>query len=302
MDRPSSQKSGSLSQRLGEFGLSRVIEIENSHLPATQVFPDWDPEAVRPHLDWMVPRHFDPERGSLSIVIQSYLIRTPHHTILVDACGGNDKTRARDHFHQQQRPWLDRLAAAGAAPEEIDFVLCTHMHVDHVGWNTRLENGRWVPTFPNARYVFARAELEHWQRLAAETGLPRTGDYIADSVLPIVEHGRAVVVETDHGIEDGVWLDPLPGHTPGAVGVHLSSGGHEAVLCGDTMHHMIQCYLPDWSTNFCTDQAAARATRRGFLERYADTDVLVYPAHFPAPSGGRIESTAKAFAFRYLGE
>ena len=287
---------------LGEFSLSRVVELDNTQLLASEVFPDWDADAVRPHLEWMVPRHFDPDDGTLAIVIQGFLIKTPHHTILVDACGGNDKTRRRAHFHQQNRPWLETLAAAGAAPEDIDFVLCTHMHVDHVGWNTRLENGRWVPTFPNARYVFARAELEHWQRLAAEGGLARTGNYIEDSVLPVVDAGRAEIVATDYAIEDGVWLDPLPGHTPGAVGVHLSSGGHEAVLCGDLMHHMIQCHLPDWSTNFCTDQAAARATRRAFLERCADTDMLVYPAHFPAPTGGRIERDGGEFSFRYMGE
>jgi glyoxylase-like metal-dependent hydrolase (beta-lactamase superfamily II) len=288
--------------KLGEFTLSRVTEGSGFHSPARDVFPDWDTEAVAPHLDWMVPRHYRPDGELLNIIIQSFLIKTPRHTILVDSCGGNDKNRKRPHFHQQKWPWLETLAAAGAAPEDIDFVLCTHMHVDHVGWNTRLENGRWVPTFPNARYIFARTEWEHWQKLAAETDLPRTGNYIEDSVLPIIEAGRADLVETDHAISDGIWLDPLTGHSPGAVGLHLRSGGDEAVLCGDMMHHMIQCRLPDWSTNFCTDQAAARATRRAFFERYADTDTLIYPAHFPAPTGGRIESAPEGFTFRYIGE
>ena len=287
---------------LGEFTLTRVVEGGDSHLLAREVFPDWDTEIVKPHLDWMVPRHFVPDGEMLNILIQSFLIKTPRHTILVDACGGNDKNRSRPHFHQQHWPWLETLAAAGAAPEDIDFVLCTHMHVDHVGWNTRLENGRWVPTFPNARYIFARTEWEHWQKLAAETDLPRTGNYIEDSVLPIVEAGRADLVETDHVISDGIWLDPLTGHSPGAVGLHLSSGGDDAVLCGDMMHHMIQCRLPDWSTNFCTDREAARTTRRAFLERYADTGTVIYPAHFPAPTGGRIEGASEGFNFRYIGE
>ena len=287
---------------LGNFTLSRVVESDHPHLLATEVFPDWTAEAVRPHLEWMVPRHFIPDGDKLVITIQSFLVKTPHHTILVDACGGNDKIRNRPRFHRQQNPWLETLAAAGARPEDIDFVLCTHMHVDHVGWNTRLENGRWVPTFPNARYLFARREYDHWRKLAASGGLARTGNYFADSVLPVMEAGRAVLVEHDHGIEDGVWLEPLPGHSPGAVGLHLRSAGAEAVLCGDTMHHMIQCRLPDWSTNFCTDPAAARATRRALLERYADTGVLIYPAHFPAPTGGRVESAADEFTFRYVGE
>ncbi len=287
---------------LGEFTLSRVVESDHTPLLAAELFPDWDINIIRPHLDWMVPRHFMPDGEILTIVTQSFLIKTPHNTILVDACSGNDKHRNRAHFHQQKWPWLDTLAAAGATPEDVDFVLCTHMHVDHVGWNTRLENGHWVPTFPNARYVFARTEWEHWQQVAAETDLPWTGNYIEDSVLPIVEANRAVFVETDHEIEDGVWLDPLPGHTPGAVGLRLSSGGHEAVLCGDLMHHMIQCYLPDWSTNFCTNQDEARVTRRKFLEGYADTDMLVFPSHFPAPTGGRIESGTEEFTFRYIDE
>jgi glyoxylase-like metal-dependent hydrolase (beta-lactamase superfamily II) len=145
-------------------------------------------------------------------------------------------------------------------------------------------------------------EVHFFSRRAAETGLPRTGDYIADSVLPVVEAKRAVMVETDHAIEDGVWFDPLPGHSPGAVGVHLKSNGHEAVLCGDTMHHMIQCHLPDWSTNFCTDQRLARITRGALLERYADTDTLICPTHFPLPTIGRVESSSKGFNFRYIGE
>lgn len=287
---------------LGDFSLTRVVESDDPHLLTREVFPDWKDEAVRPHLDWMVPRHFLPDLERLVIVIQSFLIRTPHHTILVDACGGDDKERARPHFHYRRTGWLDRLAAAGAAPEDIDFVLCTHMHVDHVGWNTRLEDGRWVPTFPNARYIFSGTEFDHWRKLAAETGLPRTGNYVADSVLPIVEANRADLVETDHAIEDGVWLDPLPGHSPGSLGVHLRSGGAEAILCGDMMHHAIQCRFPDWSTNFCTDQAMARRTRRTFLERHADTDMLVFPAHFPGPTGGRIESRADGFAFRFVDE
>lgn len=287
---------------LGEFTLSRVVESDHTPLLATELFPEWDINAIRPHLDWMVPRHFMPDSELLAIVTQSFLIKTPHHTILVDACGGNSKHRNRPHFHQRNWPWLETLAAAGAEPEDVDFVLCTHMHVDHVGWNTMLDNGRWVPTFPNARYVFARTEWEHWRKVAAETDLPWTGNYIADSVLPIVEANRAVFVETDHEIETGVWLDPLPGHTPGAVGVHLSSGGREAVLCGDVMHHMIQCYLPDWSTHFCTDQDQARVTRRKFLASYADTDMLVFPSHFPAPTGGYIESATNEFTFRFIGE
>jgi glyoxylase-like metal-dependent hydrolase (beta-lactamase superfamily II) len=290
---------------LGDFALTRVVESDDPHLVPAAVFPDWDEDAVAPHRSWLVPRHLR-ENGHLAVVIQSFLITTPHHTILVDSCGGNDKDRHGSHFHERNWNWLDDLAAAGAQPEDIDFVLCTHMHVDHVGWNTRLENGRWVPTFPNARYVFARTEWEHWQQLAAKAQLPRTGNYIADSVLPIIEAGRADLVEMDHEIETGLWLEPLPGHSPGLVGVNLKSGDGQAILCGDMMHHKIQCHFPDWSTNFCTDQAAARQMRRKFLDRHAETGMLIYPAHFPTPTGGYIERAPAdiggEFTFRFLGE
>jgi glyoxylase-like metal-dependent hydrolase (beta-lactamase superfamily II) len=287
---------------LGDVTVARVIESEGPTLLAREVFPDWDPAVVEAHRSWLVPRHFQPKDERLVITIQSYLVKTERFTILVDACGGNDKNRARPHFHKQSRPWLATLAAAGAQPEDIDFVLCTHLHVDHVGWNTRLVNGRWVPTFPNAKYIFARKELEHWQREARATGLPRTGDYVSDSVLPIVEAKRELLVDLDHEIEAGVRLEPLIGHTPGQVGLHVKSTAGEMVICGDMMHHMIQCHMPDWSTNFCTDQAAARKTRRAFLERYCETGVLVAPAHFPSPSAGTIERAGSAFGMRYFGE
>ena len=287
----------------GDIRVTRVVESEEALLKPGEVYPDSTPEIIRANHDWLVPRHYDPATDGLVITIQSYLVRTPRHTILVDACGGNDKARARPHFDHRHHPWLDTLRAAGAAPEEIDFVLCTHMHVDHVGWNTRLENGRWVPTFPNARYLFARKELEHWEREARETGLPRTGDYVVDSVLPIIEAKRHVLVEMDHAIEDRVVLYPLAGHTPGQVGLHFHGGGREGLVVGDLMHHALQCKYPDWSTNFCTDPAAARVTRKAVFERYADTDTVIFPAHFPSPSGGVIRRAGPgSYRFDFVNE
>ena len=197
-----------------------------------------------------------------------------------------------DNPEPSSRVKLERkgLADIGVGPEDIDLVMCTHLHPDHVGWNTRLLDGRWVPTFPNAKYLFARTELEHWLAEADATGLSRTGDYVADSVMPVLEAKREVIVETDHAIEDGVWLEPLPGHTPGQFGVHLNSGDAEAVISGDMMHHMLQCHLPHWSTNFCTDQDAARQTRRAFLELYA---CLLYTSPSPRDRGcSRMPSSA----------
>jgi glyoxylase-like metal-dependent hydrolase (beta-lactamase superfamily II) len=286
----------------GDISVTRIVEMEIPMLGATEFFPDWDPRAVEAHTDWMVPRHFDPVSGKVVVNIQAFLIRTPHHTILVDTCVGNHKPRNRDMFNDQVFPWMDNFRAAGVTPEDIDFVLCTHMHVDHVGWNTKLEDGRWVPTFPNAKYIFSRTELDFWMQQSEQDQLTRTGDYIADSVIPILEAKRELIVDMDYAIEDGLTLEPLPGHTPGMVGLNVTSGGDQAILCGDMMHHMIQCHIPDWSTIACADQTAARVTRKAFLDRYADRDVTIIPSHFPNPTAGFIVPEGDAFAFRYVGE
>ena len=286
----------------GDISVMRIVEIEMPMLGATEFFPDWNSGAVEPHSDWMIPRHFDPVSGRVVITIQAFLIRTPYHTILVDTCVGNHKPRNREMFNDAVFPWMDNFRAAGVTPEEIDFVLCTHMHVDHVGWNTKLEDGRWVPTFPNAKYIFSRKELDFWMEQSAEDNMKRTGDYIADSVIPILESKRELIVDMDYQIEDGLVLHPLPGHTPGMVGLHVDSGGQQGIICGDMMHHMIQCHIPDWSTIACADPQAARETRRAFLNQYADTDVVILPSHFPNPTAGHIVSAGDAFAFRYVGE
>ena len=221
---------------------------------------------------------------------------------MVDTCVGNHKPRNRELFDDANFPWMDNFLKLGVAPEDIDYVLCTHMHVDHVGWNTRLENGCWVPTFPNAKYIFAKAELEFWKQQSEQDQMTRTGDYIVDSVLPILEAKQEVLVDMDHQLDDGLVLEPLPGHTPGMVGLSIRSGGAEAILCGDMMHHMIQCHIPHWSTVACADMEAARLTRTAFLDRYADTDVTIFPSHFPNPTAGLIVPHGDTFGFRYLGE
>jgi glyoxylase-like metal-dependent hydrolase (beta-lactamase superfamily II) len=205
--------------------------------------------------------------------------------MLVDTCVGNDKDRGgRRPFHMLRTDFLDRLTAAGFPPESIDVVVCTHLHVDHVGWNTRLADGRWIPTFPRARYLFARAEWEHW---TSETD-DDTKRIMADSVGPIVDAGLADLVDADHRVSDEIWLMPTPGHTPGHASVRLSAGGADAVITGDLMHHPVQVGEPEWGSNFDSDVAAARVTRRAFCERYADRPVAVLGTHFHHPTAGRI--------------
>ena len=286
----------------GDMTLQRVVESEGPLLSPFEIYPD----CTQAHLDanrgWLQPRFHDPASGLLTITIQSFLIRRNGLTILVDSCSGNDKeARTRPEFRRAQWPWLARLRAAGVAPEDVDIVLCSHLHVDHVGWNTRLENGRWVPTFPNARYLISRREWDHW-RAAGAAALARTGDYVSDSVLPVFDSGQAELVGDTHGVVSGVSVEPAPGHTPGQMMVRLGSGSGQAVLCADLMHHPLQVRYPDWSTRFCTDPVQARATRIGFFHAHANSGRLVFPAHFPGPTGGTIERDGRDFVFAFAGE
>jgi glyoxylase-like metal-dependent hydrolase (beta-lactamase superfamily II) len=286
---------------LGEFRVASVIDMGRLELPGFHVFPDFAAEAVEEQADWLVPRYIDPASRKLLMAFQGFLVRTPRHTILVDSCIGNHKERPNRLFWHQRTdsPFLDNLARLGVAPEQIDFVLCTHLHADHVGWNTRLDNGRWVPTFPKARYIFARREYETWERAYREDPAePHTYGSFADSVLPVMEAGRAVLVEQDHQVEDGVWLEPAPGHTPGTVTINIESGGQRAICSGDVLHHPIQCTRPDWSSRFCDDPDQSRRTRAALLDRLAETDVRLFAAHFVAPRGGYIVRAGRHFRFR----
>lgn len=286
---------------IGRFTVDRVVESQGPIFPPTALFLTATPAAIESHRHWLEPNLMDPESGLLVVSFHTYVVRTPRHTILVDTGAGNHKDRPdKLRFHMKEFPYLERLAAAGVNPEAVDVVLCTHLHVDHVGWNTRLQNGRWAPTFPRAKYLFGRKEWEHWQAEAKRPGGKVEGHH-EDSVLPVIEAGQAVFVEGDHEIEDGIWLEPAPGHTPGHLSVHLSGGGREAVMVGDVMNHALQVAEPDWNTCFCADQDLARRTRRAFLERYAGTDTLVMPGHFPTPTVGRIVRSGATFRFVFDG-
>jgi len=286
-------------RRIGEFKLDRVVESEEPLVAPDGFFPESTPDVFAEHAEWLQPRYVDPVSGKLVICVQSYIVRTPRHTIVVDACVGNDKERAVfPQWHHQQSTYLADLAAAGVWVEEVDFVMCTHLHTDHVGWNTRLLDGRWVPTFPNARYIFARDEYRHCEeqmRRDASSGHPQA---FADSVLPVMEAGQAVLVDNDHEIDHGVWLEPATGHTPGNVVVNLRSGEDHAVLSGDVIHHPIQLVRPEWSSRACEDRPLSRQTRCAFIERYADTNTLIAPAHFASPSLGYIVHQNDHYGYR----
>lgn len=287
-------------QDLGGISVSRIVELEGPTYAPDFLLPDADKETVARHEPWLLPRFFDRASGLLIMSFHSYLVHTAHHLILVDTCIGNDKDRPlRPNWHRRRGTYLEDLARLGARPEDVDVVLCMHLHVDHVGWNTRLADGRWVPTFPRAQYLFGRREFEHWQALdKADPQPPVNHGSFRDSVLPVVEAGRATLVDTDHIIEDGLRLEPAPGHTPGQVVLNVAGPNGQAVLSGDVMHHPLQVAQPEWSSRFCTDQDLSQRTRRALLARLADTDTLLLTGHFPTPTVGRIVSVPEGFRFR----
>ena len=275
---------------LGDVTIDRLVETEGPGYEVDFFFPDATVEAFEDHAAWLSPHFWDREAKAYLRAVQSFVVRTPHHTVLVDACVGHMKQRpSTPHWHMQPSTWLDQLTSLGVRPEDVDYVMCTHLHADHVGWNTRLENGRWVPTFPNARYVFHKAEVEHWgSRPPSDGGMGTEDACYEDSVLPVIKAGQADIVTNDFAIDDAFTLLPTPGHTPGHCCVNLRAGGHHAVLSGDVLHHPVQVALPEWNSRFCIDGDLSRATRRKFVDDHADTGALILAAHFASPTVGRI--------------
>jgi glyoxylase-like metal-dependent hydrolase (beta-lactamase superfamily II) len=277
---------------LGDAEIHGIADLPRFALPLKLLLPDADLPVLEEARAVLDPDHLDYAAGELLLVVQTLALRIAGRTILVDTCVGEHKPRpVRPDWHQRRASgYLDRLAAAGIAPEEVDLVLCTHLHADHVGWNTRLEGGRWVPTFPRARYLVGRTELAHWQ----ERPLANHGAY-ADSVVPILELGRMDVVDDGHELAPGATLTPLPGHTPGQMGVSLDLPQGRAILCGDAIHSPVQVLHPDWSSAFCTDPAGARATRRAILAEAVEHDTLIVPAHFRGCGCARIRRAGDRF-------
>ena len=277
----------------GDFTIQRIIEQETTFLPALDMLPALTPDKLADNRSWMLQAGAIDPQDTLILAFQSYVVKTPHHTILIDSCIGNDKprpTRAKWHMKTDDT-YLRALSAAGLGVGDIDVVMCTHLHVDHVGWNTRLENGRWVPTFPNARYIFGKTEFDYWTAQRAKAEVPP----FADSVLPVVEEQHAEIVPPASQIGDHVRLLPTPGHTPGHVAFAFGRGKDDAVFSGDLMHSPLQARYPELSAKFDVDQAQAAATRRNFLDRYCDTDTLCCTAHFPSPSAGKIRRWGDGF-------
>ena len=285
----------SLKFTVGDLTIHRIIEQETTFLPALDMLPGLTPEVAggEPGVDATGRRAR--RQDVLILCFQSYVVKTPHHTILVDSCIGNDKPRPlRPKWNMKtDDTYMRALAAAGFSVGDIDFVMCTHLHVDHVGWNTRLENGRWVPTFPNARYVFGKSEFDYWTEQNAKAEVPPFGD----SVLPVVEANKAEIVRDDYAIGDHVRILPTPGHTPGHVAFTFGRGKDDAVFSRRPDAHAAADALSG-TVGEIRRRSGRRppTTRRSFLERYCDTDTLCCTAHFPSPSTGKIRRRGDGFS------
>ncbi len=278
-----------LKWQIGNVHITQIVELTTASL-GPHLLPQATPEALAA-LPWLTPFV---DNGRIVLSMHTLVVQSQGQTQVVDTCIGNDKERAYPRWNRMQSDFLQRFEAAGFRCDAIDAVMCTHMHVDHVGWNTILRDGVWQPTFSNASYLFAEQEWQYWKNEEQEYG-----PVIEDSVQPIFDAGKAVLVPQDHRVTDEVWLEPTPGHTPGHVSVHIESAGEEAVITGDMIHHPCQIAHPHWTTSADYDQAAAHDTRAGFLDQYSDRPVLIIGTHFAGPTAGHIVRDGDTYRLDY---
>jgi len=293
------------SQRLGRMQVDKLFEMEGG-LPLGMFLPDVTAADLTALARWHVDSDLgtEPDHAMFMLSMHSFVIRIDGFNVLVDACNGNHKQRSVPNVHRLETPYLANLAALGLRPEDIHAVLCTHLHFDHVGWNTRLENGRWVPTFPNARYVFSAQDYAHWST-QEEEAVHR--EAFEDSVLPVVATGQAEILDiggetaVHHEIGDGIWLEPAFGHSPGCCLVHARAGGAPALFWGDVIHHPLQLVRPEIAV-VDHDPAQALAVRRAVLECTADSDTMCFPAHFRGSSAGHVRRDGDAYRFAFVAD
>ncbi|HKJ74933.1 MAG TPA: MBL fold metallo-hydrolase [Alphaproteobacteria bacterium] len=269
---------------VGDVRVTRIVEVNNHQDPLAVLLEDGSPDLMKKY-DWLRP-HFATEDGDMLISFQCFIVETPNELIMFDTCIGNDRQREYDIFCNMQGSFLEDLEAAGYKREDVTTVLCTHLHFDHVGWNTMLQDGKWVPTFPNARYLFGQKEWDLWQE-KRRRGEPHM-EHLSDSIEPIIDAGLAQFIGTEYQVTDELALFPTPGHTPGHVSALITSKGKEAVLTGDLMHHPIQMALPEHTVNFDMDKEAGKKTRVAFLQRFQDRKAFIIASHFCDPTAGWI--------------
>jgi glyoxylase-like metal-dependent hydrolase (beta-lactamase superfamily II) len=283
---------GNLSWRIGDARITRIVEHEVP-LPLTGLLPQATAEALARHRSWLEPHFLNPD-GSVTLSIHGLVVESEGRRILVDSCVGGRRVPGFEALAEGGRPFPDELEAAGFPLESFDVVLCTHLHFDHVGWNTLKRGGRWVPTFPNARYLFARAEWEHWSRESA----PVYATTLDEAVRPVLDAGLADLVEPTHAVTGEVRLEPSPGHTPGHVCVRIDSRGAQALVTGDMTHHPVQWAEPGWRMRADHDAEQAVATRRRLRDEHAERGSLVIGTHYAPPCAGHLVRHAGGVVFR----
>jgi len=282
-----------LKWHVGDVTITRIVESEVPipYNPEAAFLTEATPDALR-SMPWLYP-HFVTETGDLRLSIHALLVEAPGLKLIVDTCVGNDKPRALFGGVGLQTGFLKSLEATGCKREAVNTVVCTHLHVDHVGWNTMLEGGKWVPTFPNARYLIGKQEYAHWKC----EGDKEQQEILSDSVQPIFDRGLADLVEMDHRLSAEIRLMPTPGHTPGHVSVIIESNGKRAMITGDMLHHPCQFGHPEWSPSFDSDPVAGASMRRSVMDKVADQPTLVIGTHFAAPTAGHVKRDGKGFRF-----
>lgn len=270
--------------QVGDIRVTRVVELEVTG-GSRFILPDATRDACLP-LSWMYP-HFMDEAGNLVMSVHALVVDTGTTRIVVDTCIGNDKQRSIPAWSNLQTSFLDDLSGAGYPAESIDLVLCTHLHVDHVGWNTRLVDDEWIPTFSNAEYLVAVDEWNYWTN---EEEQGRFSEIYADSVQPIEHQVRLIDLSQDNKVAEGVSLLSTPGHTPGHVSVELTSNSHRALITGDCIHHPCQMTRVDWCSSADSDASQGLETRRKLLAELAESDTLVIGTHFATPTAGYVRN------------
>ncbi len=286
---------------VGNVTILRIEEVLELGYPPEFLLVGFDPSMLERHPVAADARFFNRESGQSWSSIHSWLLKIDGKTILIDTCSGNGKARALPifkRFHMLDLPYLDNLAASGVAPEDVDIVFCTHLHIDHVGWNTRREGDDWVPTFPNARYIFGRGEYEHWTGDGKGPQVfPENAAVIEDSVLPIVQAGMFELIDAGQEIVPRLRVEAAPGHTKDQLIVKYECGDGNFVISADVLHHPVQVFEPSVTSRFCEYPDLAEKTRRELLAYCADTDALLLPMHFGAPHAGRVARTATGYEF-----
>jgi glyoxylase-like metal-dependent hydrolase (beta-lactamase superfamily II) len=283
----------------GDISVHAIMDIPCFAIKLAMLFPRLSIADLEPHRGWLAPLHVDFDEGTALLAVQSHLVKYAGLNILVDTCVGEEKERPNraDWHRRKARSYLEGLAAFGLTPADIDVVLCTHLHADHVGWNTRLEADVWVPTFQNARYLIGANEFAHWQGMIAtsRSGAVNHGSF-DDSVMPIVTAGQVTFVNDGFDIAAGLKLRALPGHTPGQLGLAMDAAkGGSILFCGDAIHNPIQLCCPHVSSAFCADPHLAAHTRIAVLERAAEDGTIVIPAHLRGSIGMRVLKSTTSY-------